>query len=198
MTGVVNAKAAWGYQQIGVDQQGPTSKIINVLAFYCFLWLFTELFAVFIADRSVSFAPTVVIASDSYRFRLFAGVIASDSYRSQLAGQRYRFTLLSLWATYEVVIASREATSIILAITLPSYSAIPLPNCREKKDNSVQKLFFYCKIFKRTLLFLHYHITLYPKVETLSLHIVIALYRYRFGHMCTRYCLVPLSPQLNW
>jgi hypothetical protein len=37
VTGVVNAKAAGGYQQIGVDQQGPTSNIINVLAFYCFL-----------------------------------------------------------------------------------------------------------------------------------------------------------------
>jgi hypothetical protein len=42
----------------------------------------------------------IVIASDSYRFRLFAGVIASDSYRSELAGQHYRFTLLSLSATY--------------------------------------------------------------------------------------------------
>ncbi len=28
---------------------------------------------------------------------------------------------------------------------------------------------------------------LYPNVEMLLLHIVIALYRYRFGHLCTRY-----------
>ena len=37
----------------------------------------------------------IVIASDSYRFRLFAGIIAYDSYRSELAGQHYRFTSLS-------------------------------------------------------------------------------------------------------
>ncbi len=60
MTGVANAKAAGGYQQRGVDQQGPTSNTIYKLAFYCFLKLFTGLFAVFFADRSVSFAPTVL------------------------------------------------------------------------------------------------------------------------------------------
>ncbi len=38
----------------------------------------------------------IVIAFDSYGFRLFAGVIASDSYRSELGGQRYCFTSLSL------------------------------------------------------------------------------------------------------
>jgi hypothetical protein len=38
----------------------------------------------------------IVIAFDSNRFRLLAGVIASDSYRSELAGQHYRFTSLSL------------------------------------------------------------------------------------------------------
>ncbi len=38
----------------------------------------------------------IVIASNSYRFRLFTGVIASDSYCSELAGQRYRFSSLSL------------------------------------------------------------------------------------------------------
>jgi hypothetical protein len=38
----------------------------------------------------------IVIAFDSYCLRLFAGVIASDSYHSELAGQCYRFTLLSL------------------------------------------------------------------------------------------------------
>ncbi len=59
MTGVAHAKAAGGFQQRGVDQQGPTSNITNKLAFYCFLKLFTGIFAVFFADRSVSFAPTV-------------------------------------------------------------------------------------------------------------------------------------------
>jgi hypothetical protein len=38
----------------------------------------------------------IIVASDSYRFRLFVGVIASNIYCSELAGQRYRFTLLSL------------------------------------------------------------------------------------------------------
>jgi hypothetical protein len=60
VTGVAHAKAARGYQQRGVDQQGPTSNTINICVFYCFLKLFTGLFAVFFADRSVSFAPTVV------------------------------------------------------------------------------------------------------------------------------------------
>jgi hypothetical protein len=32
-----------------------------------------------------------------------------------------------------------------------------------------------------------------PNVETLSLHIVIALYHYHFGHMGTHYRVVPLS-----
>jgi hypothetical protein len=56
----------------------------------------------------------------------------------------------------------------------------------------------YCKIFKRTLLFLHYCIALCPNVETLSLHKVIALYSYRFGNMCTSYRFVPLSLQENF
>jgi hypothetical protein len=34
--GVVNVKAAGGYQQRGVDQPLPTSNNINILAFYCF------------------------------------------------------------------------------------------------------------------------------------------------------------------
>jgi hypothetical protein len=38
----------------------------------------------------------IVIASDTYRFRVFVGIIASNSYCSELAGQRYRFTSLSL------------------------------------------------------------------------------------------------------
>jgi hypothetical protein len=37
-----------------------------------------------------------------------------------------------------------------------------------------------------------------PNVETLLIHIVITLYRYRFGHMCTHYRFVPLSLQENW
>jgi hypothetical protein len=65
VTGVANAKTAGVYQQRGVDQQGPTSNITNKLAFYCFLKLFTGLFAVFFADRSVSFAPTVHIGDSN-------------------------------------------------------------------------------------------------------------------------------------
>jgi hypothetical protein len=38
----------------------------------------------------------IVTASDSSHLRLFAGVIAFDSYCSELVGQRYRFTSLSL------------------------------------------------------------------------------------------------------
>jgi hypothetical protein len=37
----------------------------------------------------------IVIASKSYRLRLFVGGIAYDSYRSELAGQRSCLTLLS-------------------------------------------------------------------------------------------------------
>jgi hypothetical protein len=81
---------------------------------------------------------------------------------------------------------------------LPISLSIPLPNCREKRENSVQKLFFfYCKIFTRASLFLRYGVTLCPKEETLSLYIVIALYHHRFGHMCTLYRIVPLSLQEN-
>ena len=56
----------------------------------------------------------IVIASDSYRFRLFVGVIAYDSYRSELAGQRYRFTSLLYRVTYASVFSSREVTALIL------------------------------------------------------------------------------------
>ncbi len=55
----------------------------------------------------------IVIASDSYCFRLFGGVIAYNSYCSELAGQRYRFTSLSFWATYPSIIASREVAALI-------------------------------------------------------------------------------------
>ncbi len=59
MPGVANDNAAGGYQQRGVDQHVPTSNIINILAFYCILGLCIGLFTDFIADRTVSFAPTV-------------------------------------------------------------------------------------------------------------------------------------------
>jgi hypothetical protein len=55
----------------------------------------------------------IIIDSDSYRFRLFAGVIASDSYCSELAVQRYHFTSLSLSATYASVISSSEEAVLI-------------------------------------------------------------------------------------
>jgi hypothetical protein len=63
-----------------------------------------------------------------------------------------------------------------------------------KKIN--QKYFY----INEALLFLRYRITLCPNVETLpvSLNIVIALYRYRFDHMSTRYCFVPLLLRENW
>jgi hypothetical protein len=48
------------------------------------------------------------------------------------------------------------------------------------------------------LLFFNYRIMLCPNGETLSLHIVIALYHYRFGHICTHYHFVSLSLQENW
>ncbi len=48
----------------------------------------------------------IVIASDSYHFRLFADVITYDSSHSELAGQHYRFTLLLFSVTYASVIAS--------------------------------------------------------------------------------------------
>ncbi len=51
---------------------------------------------VFALMHNVLYLWRIVIASDSYRFKLFAGVIPSDSYCSELAGQRYHFTLLSL------------------------------------------------------------------------------------------------------
>jgi hypothetical protein len=38
----------------------------------------------------------IVIASDSYRYSLFAAVIASDSYCSELAGQCYHHRWASL------------------------------------------------------------------------------------------------------
>jgi hypothetical protein len=55
----------------------------------------------------------IVNASDSYGFRLCAGVTAYDSYRSELAGQRYRFASLSFLVTYASAFASREVTALI-------------------------------------------------------------------------------------
>jgi hypothetical protein len=51
---------------------------------------------IFVLLHNALYLWRIVIASDSYRFRLFAGIIASDTYHTELAGQRYRFTLLSL------------------------------------------------------------------------------------------------------
>ena len=48
------------------------------------------------------------------------------------------------------------------------------------------------------LLILRYRIMHCPNVETLSLQLVIAWYRYRFEHKCTRYLFVPLSLRVNW
>jgi len=83
----------------------------------------------------------------------------------------------------------KGSNDIILTIMLPCYLSIPLPYCREKRDNSVQKLYFLLQKFKRALLFLCYHITLCPNVETLLPHIVNIMYRYHF---------VSLSLQENW
>jgi hypothetical protein len=47
---------------------------------------------IFLLLHNALYLWRIVIASDSHRFRLFAGVIAYDSYRSELAGQCYRFT----------------------------------------------------------------------------------------------------------
>ncbi len=61
----------------------------------------------------------IVFTSNSYRFRLFAGIIAYDSYLSELAAQHYHFTLLSFKVTYESVIASREETALIWRLCCP-------------------------------------------------------------------------------
>jgi hypothetical protein len=73
------------------------------------------------------------------------------------------------------------------------------PILLRKKEITPFKIYiFYCKIFKRALLFLRYHITICPNMETLLLPIVIALYYYCFVHMCNCYRFVPLSLQENW
>ncbi len=51
------------------------------------------------------------------------------------------------------------SNGVILAITLPSSLLIPLPYCREKRDNSIKSYNFYCEIFKRALLFLCFALT---------------------------------------
>jgi hypothetical protein len=76
---------------------------------------------------------------------------------------------------------------------LSSYLSIPLHTAEKKEITPFRSYIFYCKIFKRALLFLRYCITLCPNEETLSLHIVIVMYRYGFDHMCIvialyRYC----------
>jgi hypothetical protein len=62
--GVANAKAAGGYQQRGEDQQVPTSIIINILAFYCFLWLFTGLFTVLLPTAQFNLHRLYTLAFD--------------------------------------------------------------------------------------------------------------------------------------
>jgi hypothetical protein len=84
---------------------GPKVGIISVIAI--------KLCYVFALLHKALYLWRIAIASDSYRFRLFAGVIPYDSYHSELAGQRYRFTLLSFRVTYASVIASREVTTLI-------------------------------------------------------------------------------------
>jgi hypothetical protein len=51
---------------------------------------------IFVLLHNALYLWRIVIASNSYRFRVFAGVNASESYHSELAGQRYCFTSLSL------------------------------------------------------------------------------------------------------
>ncbi len=109
----------------------------------------------------------IVITSNSYRFRLFAGVITSDSCRSEATGQHYCFTLLLLWAIYASVITSRKARRYsILAITLPSSSSILSHTIEKKEITPFTSYIFYYKIFKRALLFLRSHLMLCPNVET--------------------------------
>ncbi len=51
---------------------------------------------VFVLKHKALYLWKIVIASNSYRFRLFADVITFENYRSELAVQCYRFTSLSL------------------------------------------------------------------------------------------------------
>ncbi len=140
----------------------------------------------------------IVIASDSSCFKLFVGVIASNSYCSERLQSALPVSLYLVIALSNICKRYRfkGSNNIIFTIKLHCYLSIPLPYCREKRDNSVQKLYFFCKIFK-SLLFLHYRITLCPNEETLLLQIVIVTYLYRFGHVCTRYRFVSLSLQEN-
>ncbi len=55
----------------------------------------TTLHYVFALLHKALYLWRIAIASDSYRFRHFAGVIAYDSYRSDLAGQLYFVIVLS-------------------------------------------------------------------------------------------------------
>jgi hypothetical protein len=76
---------------------------------------------------------------------------------------------------------------------------------KEHKYKNLVQVYLLCKAFIFTLNIYSFnffglfdHIMVFPNVETLSLHIVFVLYHYRFGHMCTCYCFVPLSLQENW
>jgi hypothetical protein len=68
---------------------------------------------VFVLLHNALYLWRIVIASNSYRLSLFAGVIAYNSYRSELAGQRYRFTSLLFRVTYASVIASGKVTALV-------------------------------------------------------------------------------------
>ncbi len=61
----------------------------------CYSVIAITLHYVFALLHNALYMWRIVIASDSYGFRLFAAVIAYDSYRSELANQRYRFISLS-------------------------------------------------------------------------------------------------------
>jgi hypothetical protein len=89
---------------------------------------------VFVLLHNALYLLRIVIASNSYCFRLSRGVIAYDSYCSELAGQRYHLSNIPKHYRFQ------GSNSINLVITLPSSRAI----------------FLKAKIFKRALLFLHH------------------------------------------
>jgi hypothetical protein len=85
------------------------------------------------------------------------------------------------------VLSLLGSNGVILTITLLSSLLIPLPYCQEKRDNSIKKLYFLLQNIQKSLVIFVFHVTLCPNQETFTLHIIIALYCYRFGHMFTRY-----------
>jgi hypothetical protein len=73
----------WGNRYIARGWHCKRYSVIAITLRYVFAFLHNALYL-----------WRKVITSDSYRLILFVGIIAYDSYRSELAGQRYRFTLL--------------------------------------------------------------------------------------------------------